>query len=449
METVAQRYLSTGDLKSAATFYCNLMLLHPRYAKMARVCRVLANPLEIPQPHRYANIVEALLEPSITHQAIFGADATPTVIKKVFQQWTLLVHPDKNPYPKAGEAFNRLVALKAAAVEMSKNIQREPNVSQCGSHGDGCQVPQGGARINKSVAQSSSSGNADPLPGTDEIDISLSRLKSLQVTLKSLKRKNLDDSELPQLSKSLRKAREPCFDLDDSVELARTTPALRTAETLQRRSFPQKPPFPRRTQTWATPPRPDQGREVSTSSVGLAEVQEVESSSRDPSDITSHKLEEDIIANEAGVHEETVAAPWMVDVPPNTRNGGVEYPDAVGDRTTPAPSADVDVELTQENEVNCKDMLLRSPDEPSTSSVKDPFPSRSGEDIPVGDLLKLSAKELFCSIQRRINREPLRLKCDLSFAAYEREKLMRETSISENESLTCPSIAEEEEPQKS
>lgn len=212
MEAVAESYFNRGDMKAAASFYCNLMVLHPKYVKMARVCRVLADPLAVPQPHRYADIVEALLEPSVTPVALFGAGASPTDVNKAFQRWTLLVHPDKNPYPKAGDAFKRLFALRTLALETAGEAtedtrERTSFRDRRGAHG----------RCGRKSAQHVSFGRKNPSESqifstiTSEIDMKLSEMKNKQVKLKSLKRKDIGDDELPELREVFRKVRERRF----------------------------------------------------------------------------------------------------------------------------------------------------------------------------------------------------------------------------------------------
>ncbi|KAH9597806.1 hypothetical protein LSM04_000964 [Trypanosoma melophagium] len=225
MEAVAERYFNIGDMKSAATFYGNLMMLHPRYVRMARICRVLADPLAVPLPHRYADVVEALLEPSITPEALFGVDATPADVNKAYQRWTLLVHPDKNPYPRAGDAFNRLVSLKAGALESVGNTRKEEsNFELFGREEHSRRGNHRHKKRGSPDAQSRSNESNTPSLRAAEIDMTISELKKVQVTLKSLKRKNIDDSELPELSVSLRGVRERRFFAQPTSPLASTAP---------------------------------------------------------------------------------------------------------------------------------------------------------------------------------------------------------------------------------
>ncbi|ORC86371.1 uncharacterized protein TM35_000292530 [Trypanosoma theileri] len=248
MEAVAERYFNIGDMKSAATFYGNLMMLHPRYVKMARICRVLADPSAVPLPHRYADVVEALLEPSITPEALFGADTTPADVNKAYQRWTLLVHPDKNPYPRAGDAFNRLVSLRTNALELVSARKKRPNSEPIGREDHDRRGNRQHKKGGSPAAPGRSSENNTSSLRAAEIDMTISELKKVQVTLKSLKRKNIDDSELPELSVSLRGVRERRFLTHPTSPLASTAPDVPTWDLA---SDARTSPYPTTTNTTA------------------------------------------------------------------------------------------------------------------------------------------------------------------------------------------------------
>lgn len=128
MEKIAQSYLQRGDLVSAQKMYASLEATQPkRMRDMLRFCRVLLEPNSVPVPHRHADIAEALLEPTIPLEGYFGVPDTTEETLRRFNRMLLLVHPDKNPHPKAAEAFVRLKEMKETALEAvaARKLERE------------------------------------------------------------------------------------------------------------------------------------------------------------------------------------------------------------------------------------------------------------------------------------------------------------------------------------
>ena len=134
MEEIAWRYIQRGDLHSAVSLFDTLnrtftlnarqeSKISPRrasllpssasdgrYGRLSRLCRVLQDPLAVPLPHRYTDAVDAFLELKFPLPAYFGTN--PDAYSKTVQRWLLILHPDKNPHPRAREAFQRLGELK-------------------------------------------------------------------------------------------------------------------------------------------------------------------------------------------------------------------------------------------------------------------------------------------------------------------------------------------------
>ncbi|RNF10105.1 hypothetical protein TraAM80_01854 [Trypanosoma rangeli] len=405
MEAVAKSFFDSGDIKAAATFYCNLMVLHPRYVKMARICRVLADPSAVPLPHRYADIVEAILDPAVTHGALFGAGAMPADVNKAYQRWTLLVHPDKNPYPRAGDAFKRLLALKTLALEMADAVKDKTH--HANSSHDG-RRPNG--RSDAPAAPNRQGANMSTAAKASLIDATLSEMKKRQVTLKSLKRKNIDDSELPALRTTLRDVRERRFCLRSTTPLASTEPCIPTQSFTHDQSASLTHSFPSHL------PRPAVDEHISLAPFSLPRnntllgTARVEGGELDgsftagslhcvPSVTAVEEQSEEILAEEDMLGQRQVAENVGLEVAQSTdvkeANETIAMYDAGGGIST-AKVTDLSVS-------------------PPTSIAHD------GEWFT--DAVKGSIRHLIQGIQEmRTNRAPLRLNCDLTFAAYERER---------------------------
>lgn len=129
MEEIAWRYVQRGDLHSAMSLFETLnrtfssnrsesprrtsllpSLPDGKYGRLSRLCRVLLDPLAVPLPHRHTDVVDAFLEERFPITAFFGVQ--PEAFSRQIQRWLLLLHPDKNPHPRARDAFLRLAELK-------------------------------------------------------------------------------------------------------------------------------------------------------------------------------------------------------------------------------------------------------------------------------------------------------------------------------------------------
>ncbi|RNF26953.1 uncharacterized protein Tco025E_00819 [Trypanosoma conorhini] len=416
MEAVAKSYFNSGDMKAAATFYCNLMVLHPRYVRMARICRVLADPAAVPQPHRYADIVEALLDPAITHEALFGGAADPADVNKAFQRWTLLVHPDKNPYPRAGDAFKRLFSLKTLALEVANEAKEKaghagsPHVG--GKHGGG--GPDG--RSEDPAVPNRHGANASTAAKASVIDATLSEMKKRQVTLKSLKRKDIDDSDLPKLRTTLRGVQERRFCSTPPTPLASTEPCMPAHflspdqsvssdglpalhlhlphPVVDRQTSPAPSLLPKGNTLFGTASVDEDalhGSSTASSSQGVPSVTAV------TEQLEQILTEEDPLGHQQAAHNIGAEVPPTTDV--NTANGVIGT-QGTGSGIVCAP-----------------ELGVVSPSPPT---------SVAHEGVSFTDAVKGSIVELMRGIQAvRINRAPLRLNCDLTFATYERERLRK------------------------
>lgn len=154
MEGISRSYLSKGDVEAAAKLLTSLELTQPRIAKLARSCRVLADPSSVPLPHRYADIAEALLDTSLPIEAFFGPLQSVEEAVRRFNKLLLLVHPDKNPYPNASEAFVRLKGMREEAVNAVERKRTE------------CAQLQAEAAAYEKLQGSSNSIELPPLTGT-------------------------------------------------------------------------------------------------------------------------------------------------------------------------------------------------------------------------------------------------------------------------------------------
>ena len=132
MEHIATSFMKKGDTESAAKIFEQLKVTRPRFGDMERYCRVLSDPMKVPLPHRHADIAEAILEPKIPIESLFGVHASPDATLKAFNRLLLLLHPDKNPHPKAASAFVRLQELKTKALDAveERRLQGEAKLAE-------------------------------------------------------------------------------------------------------------------------------------------------------------------------------------------------------------------------------------------------------------------------------------------------------------------------------
>lgn len=186
MELLAGNYLREGDVANAATLYTSLENLHPKYSRMARICRVLHSPSSVPLPHRHHDICEALLDPLVQPEILLGDDASMKTIAKRCQNLVIHVHPDKNPSSQAGEAFLRLRSLRDDAVRLLEARNAEEAKRQASRNA----VVE--AKIKR---RNGCRGPAAPSPTAekDRIHSQLTELKNTRITLRSLKRKDIAD----------------------------------------------------------------------------------------------------------------------------------------------------------------------------------------------------------------------------------------------------------------
>lgn len=132
MESIARSYLDKGDVVAAAKLLTSLEMSQPRVAVLAKRCRVLADPLTVPVPHRYTDVADAILDASLPLEAYFGTMGSEEETLRRFNKLLLLVHPDKNPCKQASEAFVRLRTLKDKALRhvADKKVVQEKNAEE-------------------------------------------------------------------------------------------------------------------------------------------------------------------------------------------------------------------------------------------------------------------------------------------------------------------------------
>ncbi|CCW64038.1 unnamed protein product [Phytomonas sp. EM1] len=187
MEYLADKCLENGDLTGATDLFASLEKTNPKYSKMARICRVLSNPTSVPLPYRHSDICEALLDPSITSRVLLRGTPSVESIRKYYQQLIVHVHPDKNPTPSAKEAFLRLVALQKDALQYFDQKQKEA-ASLIPNK------PSASARGRNKVKGTRGGAVASRLA---EDMPNIFHAKKNRITLKSLKRKDIaDDFEI-------------------------------------------------------------------------------------------------------------------------------------------------------------------------------------------------------------------------------------------------------------
>lgn len=202
MEKVAATCLRSGDVTNAAKLYASLENLDPRYNRMARLCRVLCDPNSVPLPHRHNDVCESLLEPRITAEILVGNDLSMEAVQRKYQRLVILVHPDKNPHPHAKDAFLRLANMREEAKECLTRKLREK-----------AQQEKRILREKKAMK-----GKVD-IDSEDSVLPSLAELKNNKISLKSLKRIDIEDNfemfSSPHGRRKRRGERYNPFDLDE------------------------------------------------------------------------------------------------------------------------------------------------------------------------------------------------------------------------------------------
>eukprot|EP00796_Vickermania_ingenoplastis_P000291 gene291-164_t len=220
MDKVASACLRDGDVTSAANMYATLENMDQRFSRLARLCRVLSDPHSVPVPHRHNDACEALLDHSITAEILVGKDLSVEAIQKKYQRLVILVHPDKNPNPRAKEAFLRLATMREEAKDcLYRKLQAKAAQEE---------------RIERERRELKRKGR----DVDDETIIpNLSELKNKKITLKALKRKDIDDDfEIFVNGNFGRRERYNPFDIDDddvsnnSSGLAQTVPVGKRAK---------------------------------------------------------------------------------------------------------------------------------------------------------------------------------------------------------------------------
>ncbi|KAG5483682.1 hypothetical protein LSCM4_04831 [Leishmania orientalis] len=259
MDRLAGSFLSNGDVASASSLYNSLEKLNPaRYSRMARICRVLLNPQEVPLPHRHRDICEALLDPLVPPEVLLCDSAES--VQKSFQRLAVCAHPDKNPNPCANEAFLRLTVMKDKALA----LLRDGMAQKCGA----TEAPPGkAAASNGRKRKPKMSSGADmstvaherrplrpraPSPKAAAVSSTIAQLRSTKITLNALKRKDIaDDFEIFSATQRTTGVQSEVSLADAEAHLASTVPVMSTRETTQRanRRQPQPSALPEKTAT--------------------------------------------------------------------------------------------------------------------------------------------------------------------------------------------------------
>ncbi|KAG5483269.1 hypothetical protein LSCM1_04811 [Leishmania martiniquensis] len=254
MDRLAGNFLRNGDVASASSLYNSLEKLNPdRYSRMARICRVLLNPQEVPLPHRHRDICEALLDPLVPPEVLLRDSAES--VHKSFQRLAVCAHPDKNPNPSANEAFLRLTVMKDKALALLRDGMERP----CGA----AEVTPAKATASKRHKRKPTTGSGAavptvaherqplkpgaPSPAAAAVSSSLAQLRSTKITLSALKRKDIaDDFEIFSATQRTTAVRSEVSLSDEEVHLAATVPVIPTKEIAQRtnrrRPQPTAPP---------------------------------------------------------------------------------------------------------------------------------------------------------------------------------------------------------------
>lgn len=180
MEKVAVACLRDGDVEQAYQIYATMENINPRCSHMARLCRALCDPTSVPLPFRHNDVCEALLDFHFTAEILVGNVLSMESVQKKYQQLVILVHPDKNPNPRAMDAFLRLAVMKEEAKEcLSRKIAIKKQQEKR-------------AEKDSRIMKKRGSG-ADGHCGESALP-KLADLKSNKITLRSLKRKSIEES---------------------------------------------------------------------------------------------------------------------------------------------------------------------------------------------------------------------------------------------------------------
>lgn len=231
MERVASNYLSNGDLENAAELYGSLEKLNPaKYGRMARICRVLLDPAQVPLPHRHTDICDALLDQRVPPQVLLRTSVEE--VQRRFQRLAVCAHPDKNPNPLAKEAFLRLSQMRDSAIRLLQEAKPSEGTSSSsttaaaataagarrredgsgvaasslgrstttatsggggGRPGKGKKLRRGRPGVEGGGSSSSGAGGMNGSSSSSSTTVPLAQLKATRITLSCLKRKDIDD----------------------------------------------------------------------------------------------------------------------------------------------------------------------------------------------------------------------------------------------------------------
>lgn len=181
MEKVADTCLRDGDVEQAYQIYTTMENINPRCSHMARLCRALCDPISVPLPFRHNDVCEALLDFHFTAEILVGNVLSIESIQKKYQRLVVFVHPDKNPNPRAVDAFLRLAVMKEEAKDcLSRKIAIKKQQEKR-------------AEKDSRILKKKKGSGADVHCGGSALP-NLADLKSNKITLRSLKRKNIEES---------------------------------------------------------------------------------------------------------------------------------------------------------------------------------------------------------------------------------------------------------------
>ncbi|KAG5509344.1 hypothetical protein JKF63_06654 [Porcisia hertigi] len=267
MDRLAGSFLTNGDVANASSLYSSLAKLNPtKYSRMARICRVLLDPQEVPLPHRHRDICEALLDPLVPAEVLLRDTAEN--VHKSFQRLAVCVHPDKNPNRDANEAFLRLTEMKEKALALLSDAMERKREGEASTLPGKAPVSKGrkGKPHMQSTGLSMSPGGhgrrplrpAAPSPAaapavSSDIDTvaavssNIAQLRSTKITLNALKRKNIaDDFEIFSATHRNGVAQSKSGPIDEEDRHAATVtvmpPKGRPQRANQKRTQPNVPP---------------------------------------------------------------------------------------------------------------------------------------------------------------------------------------------------------------
>ncbi|CCW69784.1 unnamed protein product [Phytomonas sp. Hart1] len=354
MEYLADKCLENGDLTSASDLFTSLEKTNPKYAKMARICRVLSNPTSVPLPHRHHDMCEALLDPLITSRILLRGTPSVESIRKYYQQLIVHVHPDKNPTPCAKEAFLRLGVLQVDALRYFENNQKEA----------ASLIPHKPPAAGKGRKKGKGPTEASVTSRMEEDMTNLFHVRKNQITLKSLKRKEIAKD----------------FQIFSAPRQGPYPPA--GERNREPSSNPGKNPPPRRK---ANPPRRNRRQsEPQTRHI--------------PSNNTTITTLEDSFSPASDL---------------------AARPEAIPDEKISLDGEEAEVESVE----NIQSYLSGDPAEELISDMDSPLgESFSQENGGYKEIREQITTIIEALHNRRFHKAPVRLACDLSFAAYERLK---------------------------